>query len=425
MTVEAALEAFALGFTSALEPPGANPFAAGARIVPPAGAGERLMITDLVTTTEITPGTLDLTWRTKDVRFVNPDIVDPTTVGGQPTADLLTPGIATTMTGAAIPPGVPGLLGTVGGTLPIPIDVTKPVEFPVTLWARWRTLDEQGNGLSDTTWTVGGGGPGLEGTGGIIQPPSANALDVVTVVFNAVFVELTSDPNPTAKRKIEASIRLEAAGTSTAWIDLVPLDLIIPAVPVPTVAIFHQRTNFGGLVFIVVPASSPLDSGSVSIALNTLKNTLDPLQAALAVLGLIVGALDGVRTTLSSGEITFRKADQLGNLNNIDLDSGFFNDTEAEDELSSLVLIGPPRRQLQTFNARDYSTSEGQMNVTVGPELIVSIGTLHSGSPSGNPAGRVSVPHAPSGQRWSGLNPWHDITGFGDELSSLRWSWTS
>jgi hypothetical protein len=49
----------------------------------------------------------------------------------------------------------------------------------------------------------------------------------------------------------------------------------------------------------------------------------------------------------------------------------------------------------------------------------VLAGSLHSNSPASDPAGRISVPKAPTGSRF----PFHGITSFGDELSSLRFGW--
>jgi hypothetical protein len=77
--------------------------------------------------------------------------------------------------------------------------------------------------------------------------------------------------------------------------------------------------------------------------------------------------------------VIFTKEDSIGNLNGIDLDTAFIigNDTEAEDELSSVILIGPPRRKVEAFNARHFSNSEGEMEIVVGRELLVLAADLH------------------------------------------------
>jgi hypothetical protein len=177
-----------------------------------------------------------------------------------------------------------------------------------------------------------------------------------------------------------------------------------------------QHKDFKGISLIVVPASSPLGQSEISGALETLRTALDPFDDLLTILSFVVGEVSAIQGILASAKIVFRKADELKNLNDIDLEGGLLNDTEAEDELSSLIFFGPPRRQVQCFNARNFSASEGQMNVTLGAELIVEVQNLHSNSPASAPSGRVSVPRAPTGSRFL----FHDITSFGDELSSLR-----
>ena len=84
-----------------------------------------------------------------------------------------------------------------------------------------------------------------------------------------------------------------------------------------------------------------------------------------------------------------------------------------------MILIGPPRRRIECFNARNFSSAEGQFNLSTGTELIALVADLHSASPADNPPGSASVPHAPSGSRFL----LHSITTFGDEFSSLRFAW--
>jgi hypothetical protein len=384
-------------------------------VSPPAGE-KGLTVVEEVTRSEVVEGALDLSWRTKDVRFLNTNILDPNVTGGMPISDLLSLNIGNVTNGPTSPPGVPGLLGLLSGTVPIVSEVTQQLTHAVTVEVRWRVRDESGTVVSDVEWTVGGGGPGLQGTGGEINPPLANALTPLNMVFPVIFVELTGSPVPVARRSIQAAVRLSAASVSTGFVDLPPLDVPLPVVPVPTLLLLFQHKNFQGIVLAVVPANSPLDAGGISAALGTLRTVIDPFDDLLTVLSFVFGEVAVVQGILASAKIVFRKANELKNLNDIDLDSGFFNDTEAEDELSSLIFFGPPRRQAQCFNAQNFSSSEGQMNVTVGAELLVKVADMHTNSPVSLPAGKVSVPHTPNVPRVF----LHDITGFGDELSSVR-----
>lgn len=386
------------------------------QLIPPAGSERGLNVIEEVTRSEIVDAAVDLTWRTKDVRFLTPDITNAVVNGGMPISDLLTLNIGNVTNGPPSPPGVPGLLGLLAGTIPIVNEVTQQVTHTVNVEVRWRVRDESAAIVSDVDWKVGAGGAGLQGSGGEINPALGHALEALSLVFPVIFVELTSNPTPIAKRSIVASVRLSAGGVSTGFVDLPPVDVVLPVVPVPTILMLFQHGNFGGISLIVVPASSPLGQAEISGALETLRTAIDPFDDALTVLSFVVGEVSTVQGILASAKIVFRKADELKNLNDIDLEGGLVNDTEAEDQLSSLIFFGPPRRQVQCFNARNFSASEGQMNVTIGAELIVEVPNLHSNSPASTPAGKVSVPRAPTGTRGF----FHDITTFGDELSSLR-----
>ena len=419
MALDSVLTTLADGFRINLDSSGAANRQFVASLLPPPGStddGGLVTVTDLVTSIQITPAPVDLGWRTKDVRFQNTDIADTAILGGLPINDLLALNVGSVTTGATSPPGVPGLIGALAGTIPLPIEVTAPTTFPVTVDVRWRVRDARGQVVAEVAWSLAGTPP-VSGTGGDIAPPLGRAMDALTLVFDPFFAELVGGAPPVVQRRLEAAVRLQAAGVTTGWIDLPPVDLPVPAILVPTIAAFFQDTNFQSHTLVVVPASSPLDQDTVEAAVGTLRDTLAPLAATFSFLGFFLGAADTVAGLLASGSITFRKADQIANLSDIDIGGGIFD--TAEDELSSVIVVGPPHRRVEGFNGRDFGTSEGQIDFTVGIELIVEVPNLHSASPPSDPVGHVSVPFPPAGSRFL----FHDITSFGDELSSLRFAW--
>jgi hypothetical protein len=422
MALDSVLTTLAEGFRIDLDSSGAANRQFTAQLLPPPGSLDdkgNLNVTDLVTSTQVTPSPVDVSWRTQDVRFANTDIANALVLGGLPINDLLALNVGSVTNGATSPPGVPGLLGILTGTIPLPIEVTAPKTFTVTLVdVRWRVRDANGQAVAGVSWSLAGA---PSGTSGDIAPPIGRALDPLTLVFDLAFAEQTSSFQPLIQRRLEASVRLQAGGVSTGWIDLPPVDLQLPVIPVPTIAVFCQDTNFGSNKLVVVPGNSPFDQDTLQAAFQTLRDTLDPLRSTFSFLGLFLDAAGTVADLLSGGNVAFRKADEISNLNDIDLESGFFNDTEAEDELSSLILVGPPHRRIEGFNDQSFSTSQGQIDVTIGTELIVQVASLHSASPASIPPGRVGVPFPPDGSRFL----FHDITTFGDELSSLRFAWES
>src|SRR5438477_10886523 len=93
--------------------PGASSREFTAQLIPPSSAVNRdgsLSIDDVETITQLVDSAIDLSWLTKDVRFVDPDIAHSDVVGGIPVKDLLTVNIGSATYGPTQPPGVPGLL---------------------------------------------------------------------------------------------------------------------------------------------------------------------------------------------------------------------------------------------------------------------------------------------------------------------------
>ena len=91
MALESVLTTLAEGFRIALDSSGAADRRFVASLLPPPGSadGKGLSVTDLVTSTQITPAPIDVAWRTKDVRFANTDITDAAILGGLPINELL------------------------------------------------------------------------------------------------------------------------------------------------------------------------------------------------------------------------------------------------------------------------------------------------------------------------------------------------
>lgn len=189
----------------------------------------------------------------------------------------------------------------------------------------------------------------------------------------------------------------------------------------PTVLALFLHPDFAprsgsddGAVLLVVPTSSPLGSAEA----------LDPILADLASLAGTLGSiaslagfatgLGALRSGLAKPHVVFRKADQIDNLNDIDLiqRSLLENDTEAEDELSSLIFLGRPGRGAHCFNERGRRTGEGDFTVSAGASLIALIRDLHSISPDVE-FGTLTVGTVPPGGLFT-------ASDFGDALSSLE-----
>jgi hypothetical protein len=367
-----------------------------AQLTPPV---DNLDITDVLT------GDLDLTFVAKEVLFSDPD----------PEPSLATGDLATSITGGQRPvtatgglvniSGIPGLLGQVTGSLPLPMSANVPVRVIVS----WEVLDEGGRPLPPAEYNA----------------PAGLGAPTLRIAFAPAVTELsTSGPPAPTIRILRATVSLSANGVTVGPRTLPDLRVPVPALPIPTVLAMFVHTNFearqnddDGALLLVVPSASPLRSlGQLQPALNSLQSVLGNLSSfgsfAALLLGLndLVSAINATKST----NIQFRAADEIRNLNDITLiqNDWFTNDIEAEDELSSLILIGRSGREVRCSNARNHGAGEGQFRVRTGNEMVATIRNLHTANPSAAP-GSVTRDTAPPGG-------WFNPDTFGDALSSIQ-----
>ncbi len=373
--------------------------------------------------TDLLDAAFDLTWISKNVRFANhtiepsmladpfsPATIDALLAGGMPARVP----VVGNLVGTESLPGTPGEIAQLAGTLPI------AVEVPVALSVVWQVLDSDG-------MTVLAEGPATFTALGSTTAPS------VAFVFPPLTVELTNTLTvPLTRRFIRATVTLSAGATTHSFtLPNIPLD--IPAIPIPTVVVFFLHTNFAaasgdddGAAFIVVPNNSKLRSAEeLQDTLDKLESTLSSLTSIAELAAFLLG-LSELTTALSAQpHVQFRianAADEFDNFDDVTLKkhwAGFlfgWTNTEAEDELSSMIFIGPQRRQLQCFNDRNQDTEEGQFNLALGPKLHAIVRNLHTATPVSEPDGtEISVVVSPPGG-------WFNPDSFGDALSSLRFA---
>lgn len=376
-----------------------------ARLAPPA---------DALTITDFLAGPIDLKVVSKQLRYLtaNPEpSLDPADlvsqiVGGIP---LRLP-VVGNLVGTEQLSGVPGELTQLEGSLPIPI------QAPVAVSVTWSVRDADGNPLAE---------------GDSFLAPDGLASPQVVLVFAPEIVELTaSAPPPVAiQRFLHARVRLTAGGVTTPEIDLPAVPLLIPALPIPTVLAMFLHSNFQprdgddeGAVLIVVPQDSPFRSlAALQPILNTLEATVSRLTGFARFASFLLGLRDLTAALSAQPHVQFRAQNGITNMNDITLiQRGIFsNDTEAEDELSSLIFVGPPGRRAEFFVAKHFRDGEGRFDLTVarrvveggeqiGLELFTAIRSLHSANPATVPTGQeLEIVRARGG-------------GFGDELSSVR-----
>ena len=308
------------------------------------------------------------------------------------------------------PTGIGGLLAQLSATYQVPTETSAALSVEV----EWIVKEADNSTiLSTDEWKIR--------TGGTLPEMSFHIAPFVR--------EWTSPPDLTPlQRWLHARVKLTALGVTSGWLDVpgTGLPFFVEPLQVPRMLVGGLHKNFAatsgndeGAALIVLPTNSPFTAwAQVMSTINNVRNTV----AALSDLPRFASAMTGLPNILgtinSIPHIVPVVADQVPYLNDIDLiQRGFFeNDTEAEDELSSILLVGPPGSYAQLYNAQNYGNGEGQLTLTVGTELFSTIPDLHSADPAAGvgTAQRVTPP--------GGFNPLppHNITQFGDELSSLQ-----
>lgn len=230
------------------------------------------------------------------------------------------------------------------------------------------------------------------------------------------------------RRNIRARIRLSAGPVrfpvdgSDFALPLLAID--VPRVQVPTVVVLFQHRDFhSGAAFVVVPNDSPIRGLSgLQHAVTDVQERLDDLRGVVELASFLAG-LNALSSLLpDQPHVQLRVADASNSYNNFNdvtliQKAWWQNDTEAEDELSSLVFVGAPpqsvssaqRRggaRVQLFNARHRKTGEGHLTLEIGGlEMHAIIRDLHPKTP-------VTVPASTKVAAVKG--------GFGDKLSSLH-----
>ena len=414
--------------------------------IPAAGAGGSTVSVDQGTEMVMTASSLDLNLLFKNVRFVDEALNSTATHGGMPIADpaAIPTDVSTGLGGGAALidmlkklthgdiqdpatkaplPGVPGLVGNLQGTLQLPMEIAKEAaNVPVEVSARMTLRDEAGNPTGGVRWSTPVASDANE-----IQLTAAQLSQQIVGTLTALTYELGT-AEPVDKRYVHVEVRVSAMGADTGWVGLPRIPVVVPKIPVPTIVACFRFTNFTGNAFVLLPPESALAEDnltSVTEALDTLSTTIGSLSHSVDAATFLVAELGGLRNALTAADalrdgVKVRKGDQ-GNLNDITLQQNpiYSNDMEAEDEISSLLLVGPSARVVKFYNARWFKDDEGQMNVTIGSDLLVRINDTNKDAPDSVPPGRVYAAKVPG---MGGVWPANYDKTFHNEISSVKFT---
>jgi hypothetical protein len=222
------------------------------------------------------------------------------------------------------------------------------------------------------------------------------------------------------------------------------LPVQLPTLPIPTLLGLFRHSGFAvkdgnkqGFLLLVVPTDSPFNVAGnaapqlIQDELADLKQLAVTLDRALGFASTIAGfvlpsgldkLVEAIRTIggFAANGINVTTDKQIPNLNKIKMiDNPFFfkfNDIEAQNEISSLILIGAVNTHTELFRRKEFKTGGGQLNVSASAAFVTLISNLHQKAPAASPdSAKAKVPNPDDLdiELWSNKH-------FGDSISSLK-----
>ncbi len=142
----------------------------------------------------------------------------------------------------------------------------------------------------------------------------------------------------------------------------IPLPIALNALEVPKVFGLFLDTSYGGAAALYLPRNSTLNKTTLPGAVQKVAGIYNPLASKLNFVSWFAAYLAGLNQLQSAFSLPHwdlkELKDQESNLNDDDFihrsPYSSVNDTEVEDEASSMLLIGVPNTSVQFFQNRDY-----------------------------------------------------------------------
>lgn len=274
--------------------------------------------------------------------------------------------------------GVPGLLGQVGGSIPVLMNA------PVTLSATWKVQRRvrirsprrapRFKFVDLVPGTDFLAPRGLEGT-------------VIDLILAPVFKEFGQESSSTIF--VSATVTLHAGAESitispTTTPSLPRLSLTLLDVGIPRVAAMFKHGGFApqdgddsGFVFVMVPgAYAFLAFDQLAPVLEKLQTTLGTLNNLVHIASFLTGLgslLDAVAALPQSATaIQFRAADKVDDLEDIVFDPGH-PDVDADDNISSIIFLGITGSVFDLFGDSGCQFGHHEIVLTTGSEMWAAL----------------------------------------------------
>jgi hypothetical protein len=305
--------------------------------------------------------------------------VTPTPVGSSPAALPDMPPLAPNTPDANdVLSGVPGLLGQIGGSIPVLMNA------PVTLSVMWKVQRRQRirsprpppkyrfiDLVPGTDFLAPGGLVGL-------------AIDLI---FAPSFTEYGQEISTPIF--VSAIVTLDAGAESitispTTTPPLPRLSVTRLDVGIPRVAAMFRHAGFAardgddsGFVFVMVPGAYAFAAfDQLAPVLQQLQTTLGTLNNFVHIVSFLTGLgslLDAVAALPQSATaIQFRATDKVDDLENIEFDPGF-SPLDADDSISSIIFLGISGSVFDLFGDSGCQAGHHEIVLTTGSEMWAAL----------------------------------------------------
>lgn len=174
-------------------------------------------------------------------------------------------------------------------------------------------------------------------------------------------------------------------------LDLPPVPVIVPAIPIPTLALLSNKKSFGASTIatdddnaraIFVPDMSPIgDLSSFNATINGLVGILNNLTSipapptwAPGLLGTIGTLVNLVNSYLPIGDrypMQFVRQDAVGDTSSIKYSSSFWGTDDFDEEDESMLVIGVPGTHVKL--GTDDNFGGNLLDVITGTEMFVVV----------------------------------------------------
>jgi hypothetical protein len=292
--------------------------------------------------------------------------------------------------------GVPGLLGQVGGSIPMLMNlpVTVSVEWSVQSAIR---LPTKKGFVPEFDFVDLVPGKDFLAPNGLI----GTALDLI---FAPKFKEYDGTQSSSIIY-VSANVTLRAgdqtvtiAPPTDSLVSQLRLPVTVLDLGIPRVAAMFRHGGFAaqsggdsGFVFVMVPGGYPFQAfDQLAPLLTQIQTTLGTLNSFVHIAGFLMGLDNLLAAVPAQPDIQFRAADKVDDLEDIVFQEGgitdAFFDYDADDEISSIIFLGIPGSEFDLFGDSGCQAGHHEIVLTTGIDMWAALSSFSfHGTPKSPP----------------------------------------